>query len=119
MLQIVMITLGIIVTLFLIAILMLNPSINIEIFKLNSFKFRVKKKRLDNYYYLQMRVCGIWYFIDRYRDDFILDVNSGPKSIHYPSHYLTEFKNKKIYDDRWEVLKYFSDTGNPDDTQNI
>lgn len=119
MIQITLVILGLIVTAILITILVLNPIITINFFKIKNFKFRVHKKKLNNYYYLQMRVCGIWYFIDKWSDDYILDINSSNKSIKYASHNLLEAKRNIIYDHRWEILKYFADTGSPDDIQNI
>lgn len=82
-------------------------------------KFRVDKPDGSNHYYLQIKIFIFYYYIFRYKNtaEYTLLYFKDKSCIKYASHYIiNETDINKYKNDRWEVIKFFSDTSNPKDT---
>lgn len=119
MLYITLTILIIILLVLLITLTILNPHYIINKLNINNFKFRLKKNKESNLYYIQIRILYLWYYVDKYKDEYLLSFYFFDTCLNYPSHHLTNSKRSKILDDRWEIIKYLSDTSSPKDIQNI
>ena len=116
MLQIIIIT---VFTLIVLAIaglsLLTNPSGIIAAFKITPKVFRLHKPKDQGIYYLQLRLFYKYYYIYRTKNDYNLTIFHDRFCINYPNHLILYNKNK-VFDDRYEIVKFFSEDSSPEDS---
>lgn len=92
------------------------PIIAIEIFKIENFKFKLRKIAKNNNYYLQIRIFYIWYYIDASFDKYTPVKHINIFCLKYD---MKDILKKKMWNDRWEIIKYYSEISSPKDEINI
>lgn len=104
---------------FILATLVLEPAIIITALNITPTTFRLYKPKNQGQYFLQIRVFYIYYYIYKYQDDFNLCITSDRFCIHYPNHLIISNKREVIFDNRYEIIKFFSDNSSPSDKINL
>lgn len=108
------IILGILIAIILIVSFIVEPTTLVFLLKITPKKFRLHKPKLQGKYYLQLKLLFRWYYIHKTVDEYGLYITSDKFSIRYPNHYIIS-KEQDIYNDRYDIIKFFSDTGSPED----
>lgn len=108
------ILLTIIIVLLIVGSFIAEPNLILFIFRVSPKKFRLHKPQNEADYYLQVRIWYVYYYIYKNKDDYSVYLNFDKNCIKYSNHYIISME-KKIYDDRYEIIKYFSDTSSPED----
>lgn len=116
MLQIFIITMFSLIVLGIVAYALLaNPSSIISAFKITPKVFRLHKPKNSRSYYLQLRLFYKYYYIYKSKDDYNLCIYHDRFCIKYANHLILSDK-QKIFDERYEVVKFFSEDSNPEDS---
>jgi len=106
------------VTMVIISSMIIEPLAMLLAFRVQPKTFRLHKPKNDNNYYLQVRLFFIYYYVYRTLDDYNITLHLDKFCLNYPNHIIIS-KRKMIFDDRYKVIKFFSDMSNPSDNINL
>lgn len=95
-----------------------EPIIAIMAFKIRLKTFRLHKPKNDNKYYLQIRLFFTWYYIYKSIDSYNLAIYPDRFCINY-NNYIIVSKKNNILNDKYEIIKSFSNETEPEDNINL
>lgn len=100
----------------LLSIILSDPISLYKVINKNVKTFRIYKPRNSSYYYLQVRVLFIYYYIEytKHNESYNLLFFKDIWCIKTYNHLITN-KKEEIYNKRYDIIKFFSDTSSPED----
>lgn len=112
------IILATLVIFFLILGIVLEPEVLINTFQIRLQKFKIKKAKDSRDYYLAVKVLWRYYYIRYSYDMYFLCYSAKNDCIKYSNSMILK-DQEKIFNDRYNIIKYFSPYASPQDSINL
>lgn len=117
---IIIIGLIVLIMLSILAAFIVEPSLYLTLFYITPRKFRLHKPKNDVHYYLQVKVLFKYYYICKTTsDDFLLYLSHDKFSLYYEDHYILSNSCTQPFKDKYEIIKYFTESDSPVDNINL